>query len=553
MAILRYSLLLVLILGGAVSAQEEVPYLEGAQKKFEYGLLQFELSHWQEAARHFEDIVHSYPLNHRTTAACVMAARSYLLAGKPTPALRLVEEFQQRFPWSRYLAESALVAGDAAMAAGSRATALLWYVRSWLAERSDHDALRMRIASLKPATIPPGERRFVSELLRNQGPYSSLSAQLQWETPTVRGTAVRVSQDSARGKPSAADGPPRIALALPTHEPQPQRAGIMRDIRDGILSALDIHRKERKFPVMLELLDSRDADSLRRAIERLDSDPRAMVLIAGAFSEDASTVSRLAAEGGMLVLIPTATAEGLTDSGANIFQLNIPMLQRARLLADFSQSELGAHEAIVIAPDHSYARTMAEAFIERCRVLKLPVRLAGWYGIDRGEVSRICRSLDGNRVKNSILFAPVQSRDDIVSVLEGIRGARITLPILGGGNWNHPDLLARLGKDRVIYFESDVLVDTSSATHAALRLAFSARSSRPLSREALFGYDAMQIALSVMSDEHCTRQSVRHAIMNRFEGLRAPVDFLRHRVNSAMNILVSRDGLIGKYEVLHTK
>ncbi len=553
MAIPHYSLLLLLFLCGAASAQEQAPYLEQAQKKFEYGLLQFELSHWQEAARHFDEIAHSYPLNHRTTAAYVMAARAFLLAEKPTLALRLIEDLQNRFPASRYLGEGSLIAGDAAMAAGSRATALQWYLRSWFAENGDRNALRNRIAAVEPETIPVGERRFVLEILRASKPDSSLSALLQWEITAQPSVSAPTDANPTKLKSMNADGPPRIAVALPTKETEPQRAGIMRDIRDGILSALDIHREMQRFPVLIELLDSRDEDSLRHAIKRLDADPRAMVLIAGAFSEDAATVSRLAAERGLLVLIPTATAEGLTDPGSNVFQLNTPILQRARLLADFSQIELGAREAIVIAPDHSYARSMADAFMERCRALDIPVRLAGWYGKDKAEVQRICRTLAGSGAKNCILFAPVQTRDDIVSVLEGIREAQITLPIVGGGNWNHPDLLERLGQGTVLYFESDVVVDSSTAAYAALRRAFSVRSSRPLSREALFGHDAMQIALKVLSDEFCTRKSVRRGIMGTFEGLRAPVSFLRHRVNCSMNILVFKGGTISKREVFHSK
>lgn len=544
----------LLVLCNVATAQQEAPFVEQAQKKFEYGLLQFGISHWQNAAKQFEEVAQKYPLNHRTTAAYVMAARAFLLDGKPSVSLRLIEEMQQRFPGSNYLAEAYLIGGDAAISAGSRSTALRWYVLSWLEENCDRATLTQRIGALETATIPTAEQRGVRDLLSNTTKRDSLQALLGWEMPLLAaGTKEPLAAAGRQQVLRTSIEPARIAVALPMHELDPLRAGIVRDIRDGILAAVDLHRTDGKQPVMMELFDSSNEDSTRNAIERLEHDDRAMVLIAGAFSEDAERVSRIAAERGMLVLIPTATAEGITKLGSNIFQLNTPILQRARLLADFTYLELDIQEAIVIAPDHSYARAMANAFMERCQSLNIPVHLAGWYGKNSEDVRSVCRKISDPGVKNCILFAPVQSRDDIVAVLDGIREARLNVRIVGGGNWNHPDLLALYGKNMTLFFESDVVEDTSSVAYVRLREAFTLRSTRPLSREALFGYDAMHIALSLINSESCSRKTVRERIANLFDGLRAPVNFMQQRVNGAINILVCRDGVIMKQEPFYAK
>lgn len=560
------SLFLLFLLCRPVAAQDPVykaPFLEQAEKNFEFGLLQFERGAWNSAAIQFESIIRELPINHRTTAAYVMAARAQHFDGKHSPALRLIEELHRNFPESSYLAEACLIAGDAALAAGSRSAALQWYVRSWLSEDADRTTLTASIQKLQPAQIPAGELRPVRKLMEQAEIDSTLVALLQGQTPTVPArsvgttaqTGAPAAQPPAAPVPVAAnpDAPVRIVAAFPLHEKDPRRAAVVRDLRDGVLAALDLHREGKKHMVEFELIDNSDKDSLRRALDRLDRDNRVMVLLAGAFSDDAEIVARMAAEKGMVVLLPTATADGLSREGSNIFQLNTPILQRARLLADFSYLELDAQEAIVIAPGQTYARSMAETFMTRAKELGMTVRHAGWYGAGGENATDICRRIADSGVKNGILFAPVQSRDDIVAVLKGMSDAQLSLPVVGGGNWNHPDIIASHARDLTLYFESDVDADTTADAYGRLSSAFGQRSPRPLSREALFGADAMRIALAVTGPGPCTRKEVRKRIADVFEGLRAPVNFLEQRVNAAMNIIECRRGVPRKHEAFHSK
>lgn len=544
--------LLAAMLPGRISAQHSplIPYSEKAQKSFEYGLLQFDLQAWDNAARQFEQIIREMPLNHRTTASYVMAARCRLLERKPSPALRLVEEFHERHPDSRYQAEACLIAGDAGVAAGSRSTALRWYLRSWNAQHADRTLLARRLTALKPETFTPMERRLIESEVELVG--DGVLATLLQRKDAQGGTEV-LAVPGAGLVPPVEEAPVRIVAALPIHEQQTRRAGVVRDLRDGMLSAMDMHRAADGFPIVFELIDSGNMDSLRPVLQRLEQDERAMVLIAGAFSEDAERVGTAAAERGLLVLLPTATAEHITEVGSNVFQLNTPILQRARLLADFMYLDLDVQHAMVIAPEDSYARAMADAFIGRARELGLHIGYTGWYDSDDTDLSALFRKAAASGVKNGILFAPVQSRSDIANVLEGMRSAQLNIPVVGGGNWNHPDLIARHGRDHILYFEADVDVDTTADLYHTLRETFARRSARPISREALFGFDAMRVALKVAAQPHTTRQDVRRRIRDVFEGLRAPVNFLDQRVNAAMNIIECRRGVLMKHEAFHSK
>ncbi|MBR9976013.1 MAG: ABC transporter substrate-binding protein [Bacteroidetes bacterium] len=547
--------LLATALPGRILAQQLplIPYNEQAEKAFEYGLLQYDLQAWDSAARQFEQIIRDLPLNHRTTASFVMAARCRLQERKPSPALRLIEQFWEQHQESSYLAEACLIAGDAGVAAGSRSTALRWYLRAWQAQNADRTLLAQRFTDLQPTTFTPMERRVIEEEVE-RGADSTLDALLQGTPAEQNATAhAAPAVPNATSPKPTDDRPVRIVAALPKHESDARRAGVVRDLRDGMLAAVDIHRAAGQYPVAFELIDSGDPDSLRPVLRRLEQDDRAMVLIAGAFSEDAEQISALAAEGGMLVLLPTATAEGIVEVGSNIFQLNTPILHRARLLADFVYLELDVQQAMVIAPDDSYARAMAEAFIGHAKNIGLEIRFTGWYDTDDTDLSGLCRRAAATGAKNGILFAPVKNRSDIANVLEGMRTAQLHIPVVGGGNWNHPDLVSRHGRDHVLYFEADVDADTTTEMYHTLCETFAGRSARPLSREALFGFDAMRVALQVAAKPNTTRKDVRHRIRNVFDGLRAPVNFLDQRINAAMNIIECRRGVLLKHEAFHAK
>lgn len=551
MGILRHNIAIGLVLVAVtipIAAQQhsaEAPYLDAAQKRFEYGILQYELSSWGTAARVFEEIIRRHPVNHRTTAAYVMAARARHLEGKATQALRLIEELLQEFPSCTYETEACLIAGDAAIDAGSRLTALRWYLRAWSLRDAERSVLAERIRALRPDEFTAGERRRIRESLPGDVD-STLAALL----PVTRPDHADATNAEATGVDK--DSPVRIVAALPIREANPLRASIVRDLRDGMVAALDVGRARHERPLVFEVVDSGDPDTLARAVETIDRDAHAMVLIGGAFSEDAETVSRAAAGRGMLVLLPTATADGLTRFGANIFQLNTPMTQRARLLADFVSLDLDAHNVVIIAPRKHFPQEMAEAFAARCAQLGLPVLHTGWY-TSKGEATAVCRSIVARGVKNGILFAPVQHRDDITAVLEGLAEAQLSIPVVGGGNWDHPDLISRHGHALTVYYEADVAPDTSASRYQELARAFGHRTSRPMTREALFGADAMAIALEVTKGESASREQARKRIANVFEGVRAPVNFLDDRVNGSMNIVEYRNGILRKHEAFHSK
>ncbi|MBN1446425.1 MAG: amino acid ABC transporter substrate-binding protein, partial [Bacteroidetes bacterium] len=321
-----------------------------AEEAFRAALQRFEKGQYRQAAEDFRLLAVDRPLHQKSSAAYIMAGRAFLRAGDPIPCLRLLEEFRDRFAESSYVAESHFLSADASRAAGAPGRALEYYLRAWREKFTDTELLLQRLSLLNGETFTAFDRRVAENLLAQIPDRSRIESCIPW---------LRAEQDAHSHRPVI------IGAALPLHLKDPGRAALVDDLLHGIRAALALHTEREGYPVELRLFDSMRRDSVAAAIEYLEGNPRAVILIGGAFSEDARFVCEEAGERDLLVLLPTATADDLTRFGTNIFQLNTPIEERARLLADFSFLELDMREIVVLSPDASYPRAMADAFIAR--------------------------------------------------------------------------------------------------------------------------------------------------------------------------------------------
>ncbi|MDT8322936.1 MAG: ABC transporter substrate-binding protein, partial [Bacteroidota bacterium] len=544
-----------------LEAQETIPYHAAAEETFENALQDYRAESYRSAATQFLEVIRNFPLNQRTTASYIMAARAQLFSDTPQRGLRLLEEFRDQYPGSEYVAESWLVSGDGSLAANSAARAIVCYLRAWEAGHPDTTLLESRLRSLDRPRLSAYDTRIIRGYLSLLPSEQRLAAVIGLEeTARVKAAAARENDVAERRKQTTIASTDRkslpsiIAVALPQHASGPVKERIVDELKRGMQAAWQLHEDSLRGRVVLEYYDSADEAALPGIVARLEANPRVLALLAGAFSDDARRVCALAGERDLPVLLPTATDDSLTLYGSNIFQLNTPMEERARLLADFASLELDASAAAVLAPDDSWPRRMADAFIARASQLGLPVTDAVYYDPQAGNIAAACRRLKkSGGAKNRILFAPVRSRGDIAHVLQGAKHSGCTATILGAGNWNHPDLLTDYGSDLTVYYESDVAPDSSCGRIRALRRELGLRSSKGISAEVLFGYDAMQLALALVGDGTVTRPEARRRLRSIHEGLRAPVDFRQSRVNSALNVLRYRHGRVRQLESFHAK
>jgi ABC-type branched-subunit amino acid transport system substrate-binding protein len=559
---LRHSFLLLLhfCLLPVLHAQEAIPYHPDAETAFESALQDYRAESYYSAAAAFQDVIQSYPLNQRTTAAYIMAARSHLFAGAPQRGLRLLEEFRDQFPQSEYVAESWLISGDGSAAAQSPARAIICYLRAWESGLPDTTLLASRLRALGKPELSAYDQRMVRGYLTLLPSEERLAALIGLHDGSKADTAseTKKSPDTMEASQSTqmtVRSPAIIAVALPEKLSDPGKARLVSDIKRGMEAAWKLLRDSVAHPVHLQFYDSSDEPAIPALISALESDPRVLALLAGAFSSDARAICEVAGERDLPVLLPTATEDSLTRYGRNILQLNTPMEERARLLADFASLELDAAAAAVLAPDESWPRSMADAFVQRANYLGLPVTDVVFYESGEEDIADACMRLKKRSgAKTRILFAPVRSRGDIAQVLKGAERSGCSGTILGAGNWNHPDLLISFGGDLTVYFESDVAPDSSCVEMRMLCRELGLRSSAAVSAEVLFGYDAMHLALMLADSRSGSRQQALRRLRTLLhQGLRAPVDLRDSRVNSALNVLRYRDGRVQQLESFHAR
>ena len=559
---LRHSILLLfhcLLLQG-LQAQDAIPYHSDAEKAFDGALKEYRAESYYSAAAGFQEVIRSYPLNQRTTAAYIMAARAHLFSGTAQRGLRLLEEFRDAYPQSEYVPESWLISGDASAAAQSPARAIICYLRAWEAGLPDTTLLISRLRDLGKPELSPYDQRMVRGYLTLLPSEKRLAVLIGLDDDAEADTSRRTKKSPDPGQTSrpsreSVNTPAVIAVALPRKLDDPGKMALVSDLRRGMEAAWKLHKDSIPRTVDLRFFDSSDKPAIPAFVSELESDPRVIGLLSGAFSNDARAICEVAGERDLPILLPTATGDSLTRYGSNIVQLNTPMEERARLLAEFAVRELDAVDAAVLAPDESWPRSMAEAFIERANQLGMPITEAVFYDPEKGDISETCMRLGKRRgAKTRILFAPVRSRGDIAQVLEGAKRSGCTGKILGAGNWNHPDLLTSFGGNLTVYFESDVAPDSSCTEMRMLRRELGTNIKSAVTAEILFGYDAMRLALMLAHNGSESRlEALRRVRAAVHRGLRAPVDLRESRVNSAMNILRFRDGRVRRLENVYAR
>ena len=133
----------------------------------------------------------------------------------------------------------------------------------------------------------------------------------------------------------------------------------------GVLIAYDDFTAKNGRKVLLRIIDDR-ADPVRalhRVQDVIQQDD--VIGIVGPMMSPAATAvgAWLAQTHPEIALVtPTATDEGISSIGSNVFQLNVPTTALARAIAIYSMQCLSAHEFAILSPLTDYGRIMSDEF-----------------------------------------------------------------------------------------------------------------------------------------------------------------------------------------------
>lgn len=143
------------------------------------------------------------------------------------------------------------------------------------------------------------------------------------------------------------------------------------------------------------------------------------------------------------------------------------------------------------------------------------------------------------------IYLPISNPSEINLLVPELFSNGLSFFLAGTGDWNNEQALeANKMYIKNLIFESEYFPDFQSTKYLELRSKLT-KTKYKLNKNFLFGYDAMMVILSVISDGNKTRRQINDALekVRSFEAIKSKISLDHKRVNSELNILTYSDKL----------
>lgn len=440
-------LLCAVCLSHPAQAQETIPRLPRAELAFEDARAAFEAGNFDQAADEFRSVT-EFPLNRKTTAAFLMAAKARYRQGNYQAALDLVGTLLERYPETTYREQAVEVrvkAQEGLRMFGGRADTLHIGIVMPMQDRSadltqaffngvrlavdEHNGVRRRYI------LPPELRSVQSEQVD------------VFDTADMYGDSL-----------ATADG--RTTIATP---------------RDTVqVDSIQIVTEQVGSPEYIAKMHFRSVgetpESAGAAVDSLIQIDRVDIVVGPLYSENARVAGRVAEANRVVMVAPLATFESVSQGRQFVFQANPTIPTRGRLMARFAaESLLMKSVGIIHEQSDQSAGEFARGFREEAQQIGLNVpytlslqsrrdwsRLPGAFAAD----STITDSI---RAEASSVYLPITGRDaqgKIQDAMVGLGRFGANTRVLGNAQWHDLSVKKEASEVRATY-SNDFYVDTS--------------------------------------------------------------------------------------------
>jgi len=397
----------------------------------------------------------------------------------------------------------------------------------------------------------------------------------------------------------------KIGVVLPLFEDSgdDSKKQLGNEILDGMKFALNEYNKTATAKVSLITSDTKRDPTLTKAlITGFGEDNSVSCVIGPVFSSELSEIT----DDGLLyklpVISPTATGDNLAEEHNYIYQLNPSYEVRGKLMADYMFKELAMRKFAVIY-EESYGANFRKYFEEETAKLGGKIIFSGSYSKTDQNITPIIDSLNNIIRTNDLfinisnlnltdsllnskadvsiyylfgknakkitdtmnikpyqlkagasnylqgyidgLYIPISNPPEITMIVPQLFSNGLNFFIGGNGDWNNEKTL----EDNKVYlknlcFESEYSVSESDAAVQDLKNRLK-KTTYKLSKNFLFGYDAMSLVLKIIADGHISREQINEALLrvSGFKGIKSLISLDYHGVNSQLNILTYDNGL----------
>jgi branched-chain amino acid transport system substrate-binding protein len=606
----RHAALLLAGLTLGVKSQE----VQLIDSLFYRGVAAFQKGQYREALQNLEFLDRVYPGHRRSTGSLLMQGKALYHLNEHQRAVETCDELIKDYPASTYADDALYGKAKALYCLGvyEESVRTLFklmekggdkrLVQKAAKMSSDIMDYRLDVAALRRllGTVPE-ERgqaaitlRLVQRLVKNGQHQESRELLDAFIDKFPRSAYIVEIQQKIGQIEDLARGSLKIGVILPLSGDMAEQGT---SVLSGIKYAVDQHNQKGLTKVELLVKDSQsDILTAIRNAQEICNDPDVRAIIGELESKETAAVAAVAQERGVPLLAPTASAQGLTEIGSNIFQLSPPLDVRAQTLAEYAVRGLGLKKFAILAETGEYGRTMHAAFKKKAEELGGQVMIEKWYnsgddnlgsqfrafrefGIQKmlkdtllirvskknlhnkpysPDIQYVDRGLEGMVDSTGLsvtafdgLFMPVL-HEDLQYVIPQYAKYNLIAKVFGGVPWNDPELLEDQRRfidsrylDQLIFL-SDFYVDASDMQYNQFQNSYRSAMGKNPDKLNVLGYDAASVLLHLIGDGRPEKISITRALtqLKDYQGIEGPVSFTAARANPNIHIMQYKSGKI---------
>ncbi len=336
---------------------------------------------------------------------------------------------------------------------------------------------------------------------------------------------------------------------------------IGRKIVSGVQLAIEQFNSQKMLKVKPLLFDTKGSmiETAHKTKELIDQ-KSVPVIIGPMLSHTATVCAAMAMDKPVVMISPTATDDGISELGKNIFQMNTTMGVLARKIASYAIDNLNIREFAIMAPETPYGRLMAENFKQELLKRNIDVVAEEYFeegGNDFGIQFNALRSqllsryIDKRMLEKSIdsksralvradstryadstlpvqgLFIPAEA-EDIVMLAPQVAFHRIRTQILGSNGWHNQKVIDD-GNRYVLntMFSASFEPDQTQSNWIDFKKAFKARYNSEPDKISAMGYDAASLVLKAIETAGDDPEKITEALSNitGYSGLSSTISF----------------------------
>jgi len=351
-----------------------------------------------------------------------------------------------------------------------------------------------------------------------------------------------------------------------------QGNSFLRGMHKALSSSINSNKK------IAFIIKDNEGDEIQtiRVINELEKNPNVKAII-GPISETNAIIAANSLQGKNIpLLIPSATLDGITSLGNNIYQLNSNLSVRGKIAARYITKILELDSIAVLAPADNFGHALTDAFVKEVDQLGKKIVGVEWYSGIPTDLKRQFKNLrkiafdlkekDNNydeylgMVLDSLDFLFELSDDDLFDIpddedekLTALDSSKLKLNTIQAiYSPAHPDHLAYIGTQfPMYYFETqivgndswknlDVLNQSNIGPHMEGLVIISNNYSIDI-KDQIYNqaFDCTQLIYSIVNDQDNGRLSLAKKLSNLsdFSGESHNVRFFDSNLNTSLQVL----------------